>query len=105
MGKYATNPGKQSGKKEFIIFLSVVMILLAIAVAAAAWVAVRYHIVAGKFYPKDAAVLDLRKENIKPSHFDKVREKMPDAEIRWNIPFQEGTLADDVTEITVTTLT
>ena len=104
MGNNAINPEKQNGKKGFTIFLTVIVILLAIVVAAAAWVATRYHIVAGKFYPKNAAVLDLREESIKPSHFDKVREKMPDAEIRWNIPFQDGTLADDVTEITVTTL-
>ena len=105
MGKYATTPRKQKGKKGFIIFLAVVMILLAMAVAAAAWVAMRYHIIAGEFYPKDAAVLDLREEEIKPAQFDRIREKMPDAEIRWNIPFQDGTLSDDVTEITVTALT
>ena len=105
MGKYATTPRKQSGKKGFIIFLAVVMILLATAVAAAGWVAMRYHIVSGKFYPKDAAVLDLREEEIKPGHFDRIQEKMPETEIRWNIPFQGSALADDVTEITVTTLT
>ena len=105
MGKYASNPQKQRGKKGFIIFLSVVMILLVIVVAAGAWVAARYHIVSGKFYPKDAAVLDLREEEVRPAQFDKLQEKMPEAQIRWNIPFQDGTLADDVTEITVTALT
>ena len=105
MGKYATTPRKQKGKKGFIIFLAVIMVLLAIAVAAAAWVAMRYHMISGNFYPKDAAVLDLREEEIKPAHFDRIQEKMPDAEIRWNIPFQDGTLADDVTEITVASLT
>ena len=79
--------------------------MLIIAVAAAVWVVSRYHIVAGMFYLKDAAVLDLREEEITPSHYDKIKEKMPDCEIRWNIPFQDGTLADDVTEIAVTSLT
>lgn len=105
MGKYATPPKKRRGKKGFTIFLAVVALLLTAAVAAGVWVASRYHIVAGTFYPKDSAVLDLREAEIKPSRFDQLREKMPGTEIRWNIPFQGGTLADDVTEITVTTLT
>lgn len=104
MGKFTTPPKKRKRSKGFKIFLTVIVVLLAVAVAAAAWVASRYHIVAGKFYPKDAVVLDLREENIKPVHFDKISEKLPNCEIRWNIPFQGGTLADDVTEIAVTSL-
>lgn len=105
MGKYGTSAEKQRKKSGFTIFLIVIAVLLTIAVAAAVWVLSHYHIVAGAFYPKNAAVLDLREEDIKPAHYDKVKEKMPGCEIRWNIPFQGGTLADDVTEITVTTLT
>ena len=105
MGKYGTSAEKQRKKSGFTIFLIVIAVLLTIAVAAAVWVLSHYHIVAGAFYPKNAAMLDLREEDIKPAHYDKVKEKMPDCEIRWNIPFQGGTLADDVTEITVTTLT
>ena len=104
MGKYGTSGGKQREKKGFMIFLIVIAVLLAIAVAAAVWVLSHYHIVAGAFYPKNAAVLDLREEDIKPERFDKIREKMPECEIRWNIPFQGGTLSNDVTEVTVTTL-
>ena len=105
MGKYGTSAEKQRKKSGFTIFLIVIAVLLTIAVAAAVWVLSHYHIVAGAFYPKNAAMLDLREEDIKPAHYDKVKEKMPGCEIRWNIPFQGGTLADDVTEITVTTLT
>ena len=105
MGKYTAPSKKQRGRKGFTIFLVVIVILLVAVVAAGAWIAGSYHIVAGKFYSKDAAMLDLREEDIKPDHYDKVREKMPDCEIRWNIPFQGGHLADDVTDITVTSLT
>jgi len=105
MEKYAATPKKRREKKGLTIFLVVLVVLLTIAVAAAVWVVSHYHIVSGAFYPKNAAVLDLREEKIEPSHFDKVKEKLPNCNIRWNIPFQGGTLADDVTEITVTTLT
>ena len=104
MGNYAAKPQKKKGKKGFIIFLTVILVLLTVAVAASVWVLTRYHIVAGEFYPKDAAVLDLRDEEISPNRFDRIRGKMPEAEIRWNIPFQGGTLANDVQEITITTL-
>lgn len=104
MGKYAQAPKKRNGKKGLIIFLTTIMVVLTVVIAAAAWVVVRYHIVGGKLYPKDAVMLDLREETVKPDHIDKIREKMPNCEIRWNIPFQGGALADDVTEITVTKL-
>ena len=104
MGKYANTSKPRKRNPVAIIVLSVIALALAAAVAAAAWVAMRYHIVSGKLYPKDAVVLDLRSEELSPKGFDKLKEKMPDCEIRWNIPFQGGTLADDVTEITVTSL-
>ena len=105
MGKYTKkSPKKKKGNLGCIFFLAITMILLAAVVAGAVWVLMHYHIVSGKFYPKDAAVLDLREEEIKPRYFDKLSEKMPETEIRWNIPFQGGTLADDATEIIVTDL-
>ena len=105
MGNYAANPPKKKGKKGFIIFLTVILVLLTIAVAASVWVLTQYHIVAGEFYPKGTDVLDLRDEEITLNRFDRIREKMPEAEIRWNIPFQGSTIPDDVTEITVASLT
>ena len=104
MENYAANPQKKKGKKGFIIFLTIILVLLAVAVAASVWVLTQYHIVAGEFYPKDTAVLDLREKEISQDRFDRIREKLPEVEIRWNIPFQGGTLANDVQEITITTL-
>ena len=87
-----------------MVILAVIALLLLAAVAAGGFVAMRYHIIDAKLYAKDAAVLDFRGQEIRRSHFDKLREKMPDCEIRWDIPFQGGILADDVQEITLTTL-
>ena len=50
MGNYAAKPQKKKGKKGFIIFLTVILVLLTVAVAASVWVLTRYHIVAGEFY-------------------------------------------------------
>ena len=41
---------------------------------------------------------------IDASHYDKISAKLPDCEVRWNIPFQGGSLADDAQEVTITSL-
>lgn len=104
MGKYAEAPRKKGGNKAVTIILILITVLLGAAVAAAGFVAVRYHIIDAKFYAKDSRVLDLRGQDVKPSHIEKISQKMPACEIYWDIPFQGGTLADDVREITLTTL-
>ena len=104
MGKYANAPQKKGGKKGLIIALAVILAILLAVVGAAGFMAIRYHIIDAKFYPKDSEVLDLRGQEISAAHYDKISAKMPDCEIRWDIPFQGGTLADDAKEITVTTL-
>lgn len=105
MGKYSKKPQKQARKKGLIIFLVTLLVLLAAAVGTAGFLVMNYHIISGRLYSKETQVLDLRDEEIKPGHYDKLKEKMPDSQIRWNIPFQDGVLADDATEITVSSLT
>jgi hypothetical protein len=63
-----------------------------------------YHIISGKLYAKDLEVLDLRSQKVNPAHVEKLSEKMPDCDIRWNIVYQDGYLENDVTEVTVTSL-
>ena len=104
MEKYAQNPPKKTGKKGLTIALATIAVVLAMGVAAAGWVTMKYHVISGKLYPRDAQVLDLREENIKPALYDKIHEKMPSCEIRWKIPFQNGFLENDVQEITVMSL-
>ena len=104
MEKNANSPKKRGGNKAAVAILVVIAVLLAAVVAAAGFVALRYHIIDAKFYAKDSEVLDLRGQEIRQSHFDKLTEKMPGCDIRWDIPFQGGILADDARELTVTSL-
>lgn len=83
------------------------LILAAILLAAGAAFGVcasRYVIVDFQFYPKDAAALDLRGQEISVSHYEALTKKLPDAQIRWDIPFQGSILADDTQVLTVTSL-
>lgn len=80
------------------------MLLLAAAVGFGVFLS-RNVIVEAQVYPRDTASLDLRGQEISVSHYETLRSKLPDAQIRWDIPFQGGTLADDTRELTVTSLT
>ena len=79
--------------------------LMAAVVCVFAWTVIRYHIVDAKLYAKDLQSLDLRGQEIRVNHYRKLSEKMPECDIRWDIPFQDGVLADDTREVTVTSLT
>ena len=102
MGKFENKAPKKKANKGLLICLPVLLILLAAAVAL---VAMNYHIVSGRLYPKDAIYLNLRSEKITAKQYERISAKLPECEIRWSIPFQDGTLADDAKEITVSTLT
>ena len=56
------------------------------------------------FYPKNAASMDLRGEDISIEHYDALRKKMPNCEILWNVPIQNGRIPSDTTELPVDTL-
>ena len=104
MGKFETKQQKRRNKKGLIIALSAVALLMAVVVGIFAVTAIRYHIVDGKLYAKDLELLDLRGQEIRVNHYRKLAEKLPDCDIRWDIPFQNGVLEDDAREITVTAL-
>lgn len=87
------------------VVLIALVAVLALVAAAMLFILLRYHIVDFKLYPKDAVVLDLTDRDISVAHYEKLSAQMPDCKIHWNVPFQGKTVEDDVTELTVTTLT
>lgn len=90
--------------KAFRKILTVLAILLTLVVAGMLFILSNFHIIGFRLYPKDAAVLDLRKQEISVSQYEKIAEKMPATEIRWDVPFQGSLLAYDTEEVTVETL-
>lgn len=105
MGKFEKKPQKRKNKKGLLIALGIIAGLLAVVVGVFVWTVARYHIVDAKLYAKNLQSLDLRGQEIRVNHYRKLTEKMPDCDIRWDIPFQDGILADDASEVTVTSLT
>ena len=104
MGKYSQKPQKRKGRSGSKALWIALAVLLAAVAGAAVFVMLNYHIVSWRFYPKDAVSLDLRQAQISTVQYDKIRAKMPDCEIRWNIPFRDGVLADDTEQITIASL-
>ena len=95
-------------KKAIILILSLVLVL---GLGVLGWLGYQYwyqenHVfIEDAVYEKDARYLDLRGTGISVEHYEAVRRELPFCDVRWDIPFQGGCLADDATEIAVTTLT
>ncbi|MBQ3193012.1 MAG: hypothetical protein IJO21_07055 [Oscillospiraceae bacterium] len=90
-------------KKKLWVIVAV-LLLAALLAGGAVWVTLNYHIVGMRLYAKQARFLDLRGESIRVSDYDTLREKLPEAEIRWDVPFQGGVLKDDARHVSVSKL-
>ena len=82
--------------------MAVLLALVILAAAGAAWLNASYRIVDARLYPKKAQHLDLRGEEISLRHYEKLRSLLPECEILWDVPFQGGSCASDIRTLTVT---
>ena len=94
----------QKEKKLNPVLLAVLAVVL-LAVGIAVWFLLTHVRVAGTFYSRNADVLDLRFADITTADYDKLREKAPNSEIFWRIPFQGKTYDQDTDVLYVTSLT
>lgn len=87
--------------------LAIAAVALAICVACvgAIFFIINHVFVDGKAYSKTAQVLDLRGEEITAEHYEKLRRKLPQCEIQWNIPFQGTYYSQNTKSLTITNLT
>jgi len=93
-----------NGKKTLLMIL-LVLVLMGSVVAGLYWNQQNYVLVELNFYPRHAQQLDLRGENISVRHYEKLRRRLPDCEILWDVPFQAAELPNDTEEITLVVLT
>ncbi len=93
-----------SGKKKLMMVLLVVLLFGAVA-AGVLYHNAHYTMVDFQFYPKDATALDLRGQDISIAHYEKLSRRMPQVEVRWDVPLSSGIYADDAAEITLSSLT
>ncbi len=91
--------------RGLIITLLVLVLLLVGALGGMIWFVNSHFFVDGKAYPKDAELLNLRGEEVSVAGYEAIRAKLPDAEILWDVPFQNGSYPDDTERLTIHSLT
>ncbi len=84
-----------------LITVAVVVTLIAAGLAAFVIYQNTHVFVENKAYSLKATSLDLREEDISFAHYDSLHAQLPDCEILWNVPFQNGKVSSDSTRITI----
>lgn len=89
--------------------LIVLVILLALGLGAVTggyyWYRTNHIKVNGTVYAKDVDMVDLRGAKVSVEEYEDLRKLLPAAVIRWDVPFQDGYVADDTQELTILSLT
>ncbi len=88
--------------KSLIIMFVLVLILGA---ATGVWFQKSHVFVEGDHYPKNCESLDLRGSGISAEYYETLAQALPDCEILWDVPFQDGYFSEDTQELTVNSLT
>lgn len=88
------------------VLLAIVLVLAIVLSAAGGigWILHNNYIIDFHLYPKTAASMDLRGQDISAEHYEALHSKLPGCKILWDVPFQTGRLSSDTTQITVDTL-
>ena len=91
-------------RNKLIVVLLILLILAVSLLAGMAWFIGTHFFVGGKAYANNASSLDLRNQNMTIERYDVIREKLPECDIRWNVPFQNSAYPDDTTSLSVRNL-
>ena len=94
-------------KKVLITILVVIAIILSLVVAGAVgyiWYKENHVFVEDVAYRTNLEVLDLREEDISLAHYDELHSKLPNCEITWMVPFQDGKKSNDIQSMTLKVL-
>ena len=89
-------------KKTLVTILIVLAVLLALGVAAAIgyiWYRDHHVFVEGDAYDIATQSLDLTGEDISLAYYEELKSKLPDCEIKWMVPFQDGKYANDTEQL------
>ena len=91
-------------KRKGLTALILILLFLLLFVCAAVFLVMNYAIVNFHLYPKNAASLDLRAEDLSLSQYQSLQKSIPGCDILWNVPFQGRLVNSDAEEISLTEL-
>lgn len=91
-------------RTAFVALVAVIFVLVLLVAAGCLLLLTRYTWAAGSLREKDLPYLELRGKDISLEEYWQLREKLPQTEIRWNVPIQEKRIPWDSEEITLSSL-
>ena len=77
-------------KKWIILVLVAALLTTGGILGYDAWYRSNHVFVEDAVYEKELTSLDLRGTGVSLEHYEAVRQQLPDCEIRWMVPFQDG---------------
>lgn len=95
---------RTKSNKKVIVILLILVICSAGLLAGMIWFVSSHFFVGGRAYSYKAQELDLRNQIVSVAEYEAIREKLPECDIRWNIPFQNSAYPDDTTSLSVRSL-
>lgn len=87
-----------------ILILGILIVVLACLLGGMVWFWSTHFFVGGRPYPVDTAVLDLRDQQLTEAEYRQIQQQMPNCEIYWNVPFQNGAQSNLSASLTVKSL-
>lgn len=91
-------------KRKQILLAAGCAVLLAAGIGAKMFFD-HYLLAAGQVIPRSAGKVDLREEALSAEDYEQIQAELPECEILWNVPFQDGSLPSDSREIQISALT
>lgn len=95
---------KGKAVKVLLVLLLISVILFGAVAGGVLWLKENHIFVGGRMYPEHAEVLNLRGSGVSEEDYRQIREKVPDTEVYWDVPFQNTSHPDDIRYLSLTAL-
>ena len=104
MPMYDTRHKYVSAQRKRLTILAICLGVVLLVVAAGVAFLGTHVVVDSQIYSRNEDVLDLRGQGVTMEHFDALKEKLPDQDIWWDVPFQSSYHHSRSSELTITRL-
>ena len=90
--------------KVLLVLLLISLVLFGAVAGGVIWMKENHIFVGGRMYPEHAQVLNLRGSDVSLEDYMQIREKIPDTEVYWDVPFQRTSYPNDIRYLSLQTL-
>lgn len=87
--------------KKKILISSLFGVAFLAAFAAVLLLSGKFVIAGGGLLPAHASQLNLKKRNLSVAQYEDIRQKMPECNVLWSVPFQDGRVPSDTETVTI----